>query len=241
MKKILLTTIAFLIIATTFSQRTVYVDKDATGVQNGLSWATAYNEPQDAFSNANIGDNIWIAKGTYSLQTTRRDYTFNWNKDSVSVYGGFDGTETALSQRDWENNPTVFSGEIQGDNDLTNNSYTVLAGPYGNSSTNKINYSLIDGITISDGYSITNTSNNSTRWGAGFYLQANVRRLHITNCLLTNNTAQGAAAIYASASGDSTYLDISNTKFIGNKSSFASCVWSQENSGYQMNMRMYNC
>ena len=52
MKKQLLTTIASLIVATTFSQRTVYVDKDATGFQNGLSWATAYNEPQDAFSNA---------------------------------------------------------------------------------------------------------------------------------------------------------------------------------------------
>ena len=133
MKKTTLTLIASLLVATAFAQRTVYVDIDATGSQNGTSWANAYNKAQDAFSNAKIGDNVWIAEGTYALQTTRRDYTFNWNKDSVSIYGGFDGTETALSQRDWESNPTIFSGEIQGDNDLTNNSYTVLAGPYGSS------------------------------------------------------------------------------------------------------------
>jgi hypothetical protein len=240
MKKIILTTIASLLVATTFSQRTVYVDIDATGSNNGTNWANAYNNPDDAFSNASKGDNIWIAEGTYSKPTTNRSFSFEWEEDSVSVYGGFDGTETALSQRDWRNNSTIFSGEIQGDNDLTNNSHTVLNGPIG-SVFGSINYSLIDGITIRDGYSITSGSNNFKRWGAGFYLQDRVRRFHITNCVFTNNTAQGAAAIYASTSGDSTYLEISNTKFIGNKSSFASCIWSQANSGYQMNMRMNNC
>lgn len=241
MKKTLLTSIASLLVATTFAQRTVYVDIDATGVENGTSWATAYNEPQDAFANANIGDNIWIAEGTYILQTTLRNYSFGWNKDSVSVYGGFDGTETALSQRDVENNPTIFSGEIQGDNDLTNNSYTVLAGPYGSSLSNKINYSLIDGITIKDGFCISNTTNFATRWGAGFYLQSYVRNLTINNCTFTNNTAQGGAAMYVSADADSSDVFVTNTKFIDNRSSFANCIWGKSTAGNPLNFRIINC
>ena len=138
MKKIILTTIASLLVATTFSQRTVYVDIDATGSNNGTNRANAYNNPDDAFSNASKGDNIWIAEGTYSKPTTNRSFSFEWEEDSVSVYGGFDGTETALSQRDWRNNSTIFSGEIQGDNDLPNKSHTVLNGPIG-SVFNKIN------------------------------------------------------------------------------------------------------
>ena len=241
MKKSLLTSIATLLVATTFSQRTVYVDIDATGTDNGTSWANAYNDPQDAFNNSNRGDNIWIAEGTYTQQSAIRSHTFAWGRDSVSVYGGFDGTETTLNQRDWENNPTIFSGEIQGDNDSTNNSYTVFAGPFGSSSTNKITHSLIDGITISDGYAVTNTSLYTTRWGAGFYLQDYVRNLTINNCIFKNNTAQGAAAMYVSANADSSDVFVTNTKFIGNKSTFASCIWAQASSFKPLNFRIINC
>lgn len=240
MKKLLLTTLAALLVATTFSQRTVYVDIDATGSDDGTSWANAYNDARDAFINANKGDNIWIAEGTYVRQNvTARNSTFGWQKDSVSVYGGFDGTETLLSQRDWNNNPTIFSGEIQGDNNITNNCYTVFTGPVGVSSL-RINYALIDGITISDGYANATTF-NQYKWGGGLYLAEYVKRLDIKNCTFKNNTAQGGAAIRISPLSENTEVHISTTKFEGNTASFASALWVNADQYWKPTVVVDNC
>ena len=40
-----------------------------------------------------------------------RDASFQM-VEGVRMYGGFDGTETALEQRDWVSNVTILSGNI---------------------------------------------------------------------------------------------------------------------------------
>ena len=64
-------------------------------------------------------------------------------KAGVEIYGGFAGTETARSERDWDNNETILSGEIGDSSDSTDNSFHVVTG---------IGDATIDGFTISDGY-----------------------------------------------------------------------------------------
>jgi len=45
--------------------QTIFFDVDATGSNNGLSWADAYNYLQDALAAVTIGDEVWVAQGIY--------------------------------------------------------------------------------------------------------------------------------------------------------------------------------
>jgi hypothetical protein len=126
MKKfyLLLSFITFL----TIGNAQIYVDIDATsGSNNGTSWANAYTNLQDAIDAANANDQIWVAAGTYlptkdhtgnSTPTNNRDKNFHLATD-MKIYGGFAGTETLLSQRDAATNITILSGDLDGNDVVT--------------------------------------------------------------------------------------------------------------------------
>jgi hypothetical protein len=94
----------------------VYVNAAATGSNNGTSWANAFTNIHDALNAACDGSEIWVASGIY-LPTQDcfgnpnpadpRDKTF-YLKDGVKMYGSFAGTETQLSQRQFQLNPTLL-------------------------------------------------------------------------------------------------------------------------------------
>jgi len=134
--------LALLISNTAFSQ-IIYVDSSATGVNNGSSWKDAYTNLQTAIDSAtnggyaSYGGQIWVAKGTYFPVAGL--YGFEISQD-VSIYGGFAGTETKLSERKnyghGEVNETILSGN-------TDN----VVSFYGNVSNN----SVFSGFTITNG------------------------------------------------------------------------------------------
>jgi hypothetical protein len=75
----------------------IYVKTDATGANNGSSWADAFTSLEPALSAASSGDQIWIAQGIYkptSLQTpgNPRSATFLL-KNGVALYGGLWGVK----------------------------------------------------------------------------------------------------------------------------------------------------
>ncbi len=81
----------------------VYVDIDATGSNNGASWADAYVSLTNALAKS-TGE-FWVAEGTYYTPTSSgTDIKTN------QLYGGFNGTEASLSQRNWTAYPTILDG-----------------------------------------------------------------------------------------------------------------------------------
>ena len=91
----------------------IHVKPAQSGSGDGGSWLNAATL-QDALQNlADAGDEIWVAKGVYTPGLSPTD-TFSLTP-GVAVYGGFAGTESERSQRDWETNVTVLSGDIGGD------------------------------------------------------------------------------------------------------------------------------
>src|SRR4029078_12734074 len=77
------------------------------------------------------GTQVWIAAGTYKPGNTR-DATFTLN--NISLYGGFAGGETQVSQRDLVSNETILSGEI-GTPGPDDNCYHVVSQSFATTST----------------------------------------------------------------------------------------------------------
>jgi hypothetical protein len=168
---------------------TLYVNKTATGNNNGNSWADAYTSLQDALAQANTYSNvmqIWVAAGTYfpdegtGLTDNSRTGSFVL-KNGLALYGGFSGTEDHLEQRNPGANVTILSGDIDGNSALTGNSYHVVQA------MDVDNTAVLDGFTVTGGNA--NGSTSIDKQGGGLYNSH--ASPTITNCLFTANSAAG--------------------------------------------------
>ncbi|MBN1924590.1 MAG: hypothetical protein JW798_02035 [Prolixibacteraceae bacterium] len=204
------------------SASTIFVDCNATGANNGTSWANAYTNLQTALGTATTGDQVWIAAGTYKPGTTRDSY-FSMI-EGVKIYGGFAGTETAVNQRTDFNvgraNETILSGDLNGDDlitgsgatlSITNNEencYHVIC----NNDNGLTSAALLDGVTITRGNAnIPGTGYESA--GGGMY---NVS----SSPTLNNVTFSGNSAYYGGGMGNSWVSSpaLNNVIFSGNLS-----------------------
>ncbi len=120
-------------VASSAQARTIYVGGLSKTNQplDGLSWQTAWTDVGTALKSASAGDEIWVAAGTYSQNSS---YSL---PARVALYGGFQGTETNRAQRDWSRHPTVLT---------VSNVCAVIKIPGGTNDTR------IDGFTITGGY-----------------------------------------------------------------------------------------
>ncbi len=150
----------FLFLLTSQAQASVWYVKakaiPSTGApmlwRDGTSWANAFTELQTAIDVASSNDEIWVARGIYyptfyTVVNDPRSATFYINK-AVTIYGGFDGTETAFNQRAGLFRETVLSGDIglQGLR-RDNADHVVSVKGFG---------SKLDGVKITDGNSRLN-------------------------------------------------------------------------------------
>ncbi|MGF1465230.1 MAG: hypothetical protein ACFCGT_03775 [Sandaracinaceae bacterium] len=126
---------------------TLHVDVDATGADDGTSWADAFVDLQDALAAAAAGDEVWVAEGTYVPGDERTD-AFAL-RPGVAIYGGFDGTEASVAERDPDpaTNGTVLSGEIGGAAATDNIQHVVIASGVGPAA-------ILDGFAIRRGYAV---------------------------------------------------------------------------------------
>jgi hypothetical protein len=166
----------------------------------GIDWHEPYAFLQDALAEAQPGDQIWVAKGKepytpdwftdYPNLRFHPEQTFNLKK-GVALYGGFDGTETDVTDRDCNtrNNETVLSGDLFGDDDpnvlfgptFFENSWNIVtAGADTDSNT------ILDGFTIRGGYA--NGTSPMTPWNKGGGMH-NLGSPTISRCLFEYNWA----------------------------------------------------
>ncbi len=179
----------------------LYVNATATGTNTGLTWANAFTSLQSALNYAcssNLTE-IWVAKGTYKPHASDRNVSFTM-KNGVAIYGGFTGTETLLTQRNWTTNPTILSGDLSG-NDVVTGSDTTLSitnnaeNSYHVIFNNNIglnNTAILDGFTIRGGNA--NGSSSTTNAGGGIYNNGSSPSLR--NITFTGNSASGGGGIY---------------------------------------------
>jgi len=132
----------------------IYVNKTATGNNNGTSWTDAFTDLQDAIDVNCSNVEIWVAAGTYyptaspdGTTTDPRNKAFHLGMD-MKIYGGFAGTETQLSARDAAANITRLSGDIDnasGGAGNAGNAYHVII------TADLTVAAVIDGFTIEGG------------------------------------------------------------------------------------------
>ena len=172
-----------------------YVNTNATGNNDGTSWTDAYTSLHDALTNAGGNDQIWIASGMYKPDVSDRNISFQFNNN---VYGGFDGTEIDVSDRDMSlihtTNATILSGDLLNNDDATvdfndstrsDNSLHVVEV-----SSNDL---TIDGITVQDGYADAITGDD--RFGGGIFKVSAVTNLTLKNTVIKNNVAFTGAGL----------------------------------------------
>ncbi len=214
---------------------------------NGRTWQSATNL-QDALSSAQAGVEIWVAEGVYYPTTcspcTEEDKEKSFViPDGVKLLGGFKGGETNKNQRDWQQNKTILSGDIDQDNTKDNNSYSVVF------TENVGNLTVVDGLTIRDGNALGDTSlkEDPNRSGGGWYNggvgtpQSNPQ---IINCIFENNDANAfGGAMYNMGSFEGHCMPTyQNCTFKNNQSKFdGGAIYSNGSFGGDCNFIMEDC
>jgi predicted outer membrane repeat protein len=173
---------------------------------------------KDALMKAQSGDQIWVKAGVHYPSTGDRTEAFIlWQ--GVRVYGGFSGTETSLEQRDWLNNKTILSGDID-KNDINTDGNLIAETTSDIQGSNSYHVLLCnvacDSSTIIDGFIITAGSADSY---GGAYQSMGAGMLNFGTPTLINLIFQGNYAIgYGGAiyNVDGAGMSLTNVRFISN-------------------------
>ena len=163
---------------------------------DGSTWANAMTL-QAALSNSSVGDQVWIAAGTYMPDATDRTATFSVPA-GVLVYGGFAGTEAALADR--TGGATILSGDLMRDDgtrpvqpaegeDMT--AYNAALAVYDatrDDNSNKVVTIAGDNVTL-DGLIISGGQGDNS--GAGLY--SVFTNTTVVDCAFTSNTSNASS------------------------------------------------
>ena len=148
-----------------------YISSDGEG--DGSGWNSAHPSINNAMTIMGMykRGEIWVKNGTY-CGDTNSDYAFTI-PNGITIYGGFNGTEISIEERNLQNSATILSGDGK---------RAVLLSP------NLTTSSRIYDITLANGLAET---------GAAAYIYNTLR---LERCRITNNTVtdtENGAAIYS--------------------------------------------
>ncbi len=194
------------------ANRRIFIAPNGNG--DGSSWSQALSL-RYGLATAQPGDEVWVQAGTHTPAAPdgNRSHSFITNPN-VKIYGGFSGNETALDQRDSVSNPTILSGDLNGNDnytdssidDLNDNAYHVFIA------ADQVH---LEGVTLQGGYA--NGPEVSDRQGAGLYL--NQGNLTLVNVRFENNVSAFAGGGIYQTQGqlqlDTVHFENNNAAFLG--------------------------
>lgn len=197
------------------AQTTYYVTTDATVAGDGSSW----NNPmtlRNALNTAKAKDQIWVQAGTYTAPITD-GFTL---QSGVSLYGGFEGTESSPEERAIDSDKayrmthqTILSGDMDNNDRVdnvnlifpantsrANNATHVLTidlAPTQQSGNNNTEPTIVDGITFKGGH-----ADQAKECGGGIYVTGSNNGggvYIIRRCFFLENYATQGGALYVSS------------------------------------------
>lgn len=198
------------------AQTTYYVKTAATGTASGDSWDNA-TTLSDALANAQARDQIWVEAGTY-----RGSFSL---KSGVSLYGGFEGTESSPEERAIDSDKayrmthqTILSGDTDNNDRVddvnlifpandsrTGNATHVLTlnlTPTQQSGNNNTEPTIVDGITIKGGH-----ADGVSEQGGGILVEGDNSKggvYIIRRCFFIENYATQGGALYVASNVSNT-------------------------------------
>jgi hypothetical protein len=169
----------------------MYVHTAATGNNDGTSWVDACTDLQEALNTAASSGTVlevWVAAtpGGYAPAGPGGDRAATFDVPSgLIIYGGFSGWENSLDERDVLSNPTILSGDLNGDDgpgfaNNDDNSYHVVTV----SSSIPGLPAVIDGCVIEGGNADGSFPNNT---GGGLFVGGH--EISLRNCIIQDNYA----------------------------------------------------
>jgi hypothetical protein len=199
----------------------LYASPAAAGAADCSSWANACSL-QAALSKAASGDEIWVKAGVHTPGATPGD-TFSL-AEGLALYGGFVGTETDRSQRNWTLNITVLSGDVD-NNDIKDANGVVItaANIVGSNSQHVLTGADLTEATSLDGFTIT--AGNSSGSGGGMYLSNSHPQL-VNIHFSGNQSSSNGGGMFNQ--GSSPFL--LNVTFLGNNASGGGGIYNYGNS-----------
>jgi predicted outer membrane repeat protein len=145
--------------------KTIYVDDDANGINDGSSWTNAYIHLQDALAEAEAAEKpveIRVAQGVYKPDQGRNQILGDRRAsfhliNGVSLIGGYAGlAETDPNARNVERYLTVLSGDLNGDDIDVNDPRDLRNEPTRTDNSERIvDASGVDVTTIVDGFTVS--------------------------------------------------------------------------------------
>lgn len=176
-----------------YADNIIYVSPDGDETADGISWSqtTSLNHAVE-LAKTESGAQIWMKQGIYNV-------TSSIISDNVAFYGGFNGTEKKLAERDWKDNQTIIDGGG-------------TISPFRNSLTTSVS-TVLDGLIVQNGINQAEANGNGNGGGAILNDGAVVR-----NCIFRGNRTQNSkngAAIHCHTG----QIRIENSLFYGNTSS----------------------
>ncbi|SEL84760.1 T9SS type B sorting domain-containing protein [Parapedobacter koreensis] len=187
---------------------TVYYVKPG-GTGDGSDWGNASGDLQAMIDAARVGNQVWVAAGTYRAPGTGDEGGFTLKND-VAVYGGFVGDENSLDERDWRTNVTILSGGNE--SPVVNNDYYV--------SDPLTVTAILDGFTLTEG-------NNTGSWGGGG-IHNSYASPTLTNLLISGNAADAMGGGIANHFSSSPTL--TNVVISGNEAALGGGMYNNDNS-----------